>query len=160
MSRSRGIQCKVEDMHVPCTSCLHYLLYVFACIRTMAIWPSGLRRQNQDLVRKGEGSNPSVVINHFHIRHFCLVVPCVALSTDVTYRSASRLVCKIFSCRFTDKTEVTRCTKMISRRVLIFWLPPPSYAAHTNLPIGKNSSQLYSTQYQFSISYPLHNPIM
>jgi hypothetical protein len=26
-----------------------------------AIWPSGLRRQNQDLVRKGEGSNPSVV---------------------------------------------------------------------------------------------------
>jgi hypothetical protein len=66
---------QVEDMHVPCTSCLHYLLYVFVCIRTMAIWPSGLRRQNQDLVRKGEGSNPSVVINHFHIRRFCLVVP-------------------------------------------------------------------------------------
>ena len=28
----------------------------------VAIWPSGLRRQNQDLVRKGEGSNPSVVM--------------------------------------------------------------------------------------------------
>ena len=32
----------------------------------MAIWPSGLRRQNQAimvyLVRKGEGSNPSVVM--------------------------------------------------------------------------------------------------
>ena len=28
----------------------------------MAIWPSGLRRQLQALVRKGESSNPSVVI--------------------------------------------------------------------------------------------------
>ena len=38
-------------------------------VASMAIWPSGLRRQNQAesgfkqyLVRKGEGSNPSVVI--------------------------------------------------------------------------------------------------
>ena len=49
------------------------------------------------------------------------LVSYVALSTDVTYRGAFRLVCKIFSCGFTDKTELTRCrTKMISRRVLIF----------------------------------------
>ena len=40
-------------------------VYIILELGDMAIWPSGLRRQNQafvvHLVRKGEGSNPSVV---------------------------------------------------------------------------------------------------
>ena len=31
----------------------------------MIIWPSGLRRQFKALFRKGEGSNPSVIISFF-----------------------------------------------------------------------------------------------
>ena len=63
----------------------YYLLpgsyIVMYAVSHVAIWPSGLRRQNQDLVRKGEGSNPSVVI--YKVPPVFLsgtLVACVALS--------------------------------------------------------------------------------
>ena len=46
----------------------------------MVRWPSGLRRQTKDLVRKGVGSNPTLIISIFftfaytvHATHVCAV---------------------------------------------------------------------------------------
>ena len=55
------------------------------------IWPSGLRRQLQALVRKGMGSNPMVIMiaSFVHQKHFSLFV---LLCGDVMHLSEA-LIC-------------------------------------------------------------------
>jgi hypothetical protein len=42
---------------------VHHTHYIgYNLLASMVRWPSGLRRQTKDLVRKGVGSNPTLII--------------------------------------------------------------------------------------------------